>query len=169
MVNTLRILVSWKCNLNCSYCCNEQEQFRKDIQPVKLDDIDWNRYDSFCITGGEPLLNWQTVKQVCARVPKQRNPLVILYTNGVLFGETIAKQCGDLEIRYVNVGLHSPSMFNTIIKQVAHAAQNTRLGVRFHAQDVYEADLTTRYPHLSFRFWKMDDCHRNNEDRVILI
>lgn len=166
MVDTLRILVSWQCNLKCSYCCNEQERFRKDIHPTTLDAVPWNQYDNFCISGGEPLLNFPKVVEVCKRIPQDR--LKILYTNGIFLGQTVAWRLVDLGITAVNVGLHQPEAFGRIIRGVTKATQDTRLSVRFHAQDVYQFDLTQNYPSTSFRFWTMNDCDRANEHRVVL-
>ena len=166
MIDTLRVLVSWACNLKCSYCCNEQERYRKDIQPTTMDAIDWNAYKVFCISGGEPLLNWPKVKAVCDRIPK--GTLTILYTNGILMGETIAKKIVDCGISAVNVGLHEPNSFRRLIKHVTQATAGLPLSVRFHAQDIHKDWLTTEFPDVSFRFWKMDDCDRANEHRVVL-
>ena len=166
MIDTLRVLVSWKCNLKCSYCCNEQEQFRKDIHPIDFDLIPWGQYANFCISGGEPLLNFPTVKKVCEQIPKES--LIILYTNGTILGRQVAEQCVQLGIKAMNIGLHYANSFDTIIKRVTEATEGLPISVRFHAQDVYTADLTQRYPNTSFRFWKMNDCDRANEHRVVL-
>lgn len=166
MVDTLRILVSWQCNLKCSYCCNEQPQFRKDIHPTTLDAIPWNQYMNFCISGGEPLLNFPIVKKVCERIPADR--LKILYTNGFLLGQTVAWKLTDMGITAVNVGLHNPETFGRLIRDVTKATQDTRLSVRFHAQDIYAYDLKRNYPTTSFRYWKMNDCDRGNEHRCVL-
>ena len=167
MIDTLRILVSWKCNLHCSYCSNEQERFRKDIHPTTLDAIKWDRYKVFCVSGGEPLLNFGLVKQVCERIP-QGVP-IILYTNGILLGREVANKCVSLGITAVNVGLHYPESFKRIISNVTLATKDTSLSVRFHAQDVYQFDLTQNHPTTVFRFWRLDDCDRDNEHRVVLI
>ena len=166
MIDTLRILVSWKCNLKCSYCCNEQEQFRKDIHSVKLNDVPWHQYDIFCLSGGEPLLNWPKVKEVCARIPKGAK--IILYTNGILLQAGITHECRDLGISAINVGLHNPTTFKNLIKWIPTDIMGLPLSIRFHAQDIYADWLTAEFPNVSFRFWKMNDCARNNEDRIVL-
>ena len=166
MIDTLRILVSWQCNLKCSYCCNEQERFRKDIHPVAFDLVPWSQYANFCVSGGEPFLNFATVKRVCEHIPKDR--MVILYTNGTLLNRPLAEKCVELGIKAMNVGLHYANSFATIIKRVTEATQGLPINVRFHAQDVYQNDLPQRYPNTSFRFWTMNDCDRANEHRVVL-
>ncbi len=162
-IDTLRVLVDWKCNLSCSYCCNDQERFRKDIRPAKLDDIDFATYKTVCISGGEPLLFPDRIYAVCQRVP--RTALIVLYTNGIFLTREMAARLWGFRIGAINVGLHIESTFDPIIRKVTEAAPN--MNVRFHAQDChkYLADL---YPNASFRFWKMDDCDRENEERVVL-
>ena len=165
MIDTLRVLVDWKCNLKCSYCCNEQERFRKDIKPVRLDDIDFAKYKTVCISGGEPLLFPDRIYAVCQRVP--REALIVLYTNGLLLTPSMAGRLWGFRIYTINVGLHIPSTFDAIIRKAVGSC-HSQTDLRFHAQDChsYLADL---YPDQKFRFWKMDDCDRENEERVVLV
>ena len=165
MKNTIRILVDWKCNLNCSYCCNTQKRFRDEIVPTKLEDINFNSYENVCITGGEPLLNMPKVKEVCDLIPDGK--VTILYSNGLLMTEEIAKELEKNGVDYVNIGLHATSSFRGIIQKVVDSVKNTNLKVRFHANEK-ESWVLEEFPGETFRFWKMDDCERDNEDRVIL-
>lgn len=166
MIDTLRVLVSWTCNLKCSYCCNEQERFRKDIHPTTLDAINWNAYKVFCISGGEPLMFMPKIREVCNRIPA--DTLKILYTNGIFLGARVADILVELGIQAVNVGLHEPKSYRRIIENVTKATAGKELSVRFHAQDIHMDWLTTEFPDVSFRFWKMNDCDRDNEHRVVL-
>lgn len=166
MKDTLRILVSWKCNLRCPYCCNEQPRFRNEITPTTFEDVNWGGYENFCITGGEPLLNMDLVEKVCAKIPKGK--LTILYTNGLLFNRPIAALLQAWGIQCVNVGLHAEPTFAGIIDKVIDAARGTRLSIRFHANEIYRERLEKEFPYATFRFWKMDDCDRGNEDRIVL-
>lgn len=166
MKDTLRVLVSWECNLKCPYCCNEQERFRKDITPTAFEDIDWNGYQNFCVTGGEPLLHMDLVEKVCAMIPAGKT--VILYSNGLLFTSEKAAQLKAAGIEYVNIGLHYANSFANVIKKVTEACSGTGLKVRFHARDTYAPDLLFRFPDANFRFWVMDDCDRANEERIVL-
>ncbi len=166
MKDTLRVLVSWKCNLKCSYCCNEQERFRKDIHPISIDNINWDQYQTYCISGGEPLLNLDTVYQVLNRCDKSK--MIVLYTNGILLTPLHATTLEANGVKAINVGLHYPNSFNTIIKRVTANTIQTGLSVRFHAQNIYQESLVKEFPNVSFRFWTMNDCDRDNEDRFVL-
>lgn len=166
-IDTLRILVNWKCNLKCSYCCNEQERFRKDIHPVEFETIQWNQYKNFCISGGEPLLHIPLVRKVCESIPS--GALTILYTNGTLMTRQLAKECLNLGINAMNIGLHYANSFDNLIKRVTAATAGLPISVRFHVQDIFKDNMTTKYPDISFRFWAMNDCDRDNEHRIVLI
>lgn len=165
-IDTLRILVSWACNLKCTYCCNEQERFRKDIKPTTLDAIKWNDYKVFCVSGGEPLLNMAKVEAVVSRIPK--GALIVLYTNGILLNALNATKLRDMGVKGINVGLHAPATFGNLIRRISQDTFGIGLHVRFHAQDIHKEWLEREFPFATFRFWKMDDCDRTNEERVVL-
>ena len=165
-VDTARILVSWECNLKCLYCCNEQERFRTGIAPISIDNIQWNNYRNFCISGGEPLLHKDKVWEVCRRIPA--GSTVILYTNGILVNRETVAQCEQAGIQYFNIGLHYELSFDRLIESVTTAVRGSGIKARFHAQDVFSEKLQQKFPGTSFRFWKMDDCERNNEHRFVL-
>jgi len=133
---------------------------------VDFENVQWEGYNNFCITGGEPLLRMDLVEKVCRRLPKGKT--VILYTNGLLLTPLNAKHIESLGVQYVNVGLHIPTSFKQLIPSVLEATRETKLGVRFHAQDIYKDWLTSEFPGVSFRFWKMNNCDRENEDRIVL-
>lgn len=165
MIDTLRVLVSWKCNLTCSYCCNEQPRFRDPIRPTKLSEIDFSRYQNVCISGGEPLLFPDRIRAVCSLA---QDSTIILYTNGVFLNAGMAGMLEQWGVDFVNVGLHEPKSFAKLIESVSQAVLFTKLAVRFHIQDIYETQITRLFPDVPVRFWKMDDCDRANEERVVL-
>lgn len=166
MIDTLRILVGLKCNLACAYCCNKIPEVRAQFRQAALDDIDWSRYRTVCITGGEPLLVPHRIYAIAQRVPGDAQ--IVLYTNGLLLDEAMAARLWGYRIDAINAGLHIESTFDAIIRKVSHAARGWDDKLRFHAQDCYTwlADL---YPNVNFRFWKMNDCQRDNEDRVVML
>lgn len=55
MKNTARVLVTAKCNKDCSYCCNKKPgvlESAKVVQDLKF----LAEYHNLCISGGEPML-----------------------------------------------------------------------------------------------------------------
>ena len=167
-IDTLRVLVDWKCNLSCSYCCNEIPEIRAGVRAASLDSVEWDKYDVFCISGGEPTLFMNRVKAVCDRIPAGRE--IYFYTNGTMLSREYVKQLCEWGVGGINVGLHMPQTFKAIIRSVLINTGESDIAVRFHVQDIYKdhqavAEMETD---VGFRFWKMDDCERENEDRVVL-
>ena len=69
-MKTLRLLITEKCTRNCNYCCNKRDEVRERFQFVNsLDDIDFTSYSSVCITGGEPLLVPDRIREVRSKLP----------------------------------------------------------------------------------------------------
>lgn len=166
MKDTLRVLVDWKCNLSCSYCCNENPQFRPQMKPMKMDEIEWGKYPYVCISGGEPLLFPHRIAQVAEWSPCA---FKVLYTNGTLWNAQTADYLIGLGIKAVNVGLHQPESFDKLIGKISRLAYGKDLSVRFHVWSRYERLVKKFQLHdTEFKFWEMDDCDRDNEDRVIL-
>lgn len=165
--DTARILVDWKCNLKCSYCCNEQERFRKDILPVKLEEIDFSKYKFVCISGGEPLLFMERIKAIADKA-REHGAFIILYSNGIYWTPEKAQQLEEWGIDAANIGLHYPHTFDLIMKRVKLATGGLNISVRFHLWEKYKDDMLSKYPNAPFRFWTMNDCDRGNEDRFVL-
>lgn len=38
----------------------------------------------------------------------------------------------------------------------------------FHVWDKCKEEMVAKYPNVKFRFWALDDCERDNEDRFVL-
>lgn len=169
--DTLRILVDWKCNLKCPYCCNDQQRFREQIVPIP-----WSRlnlllfstsYKTVCVSGGEPLLFMDRTLAVIRRALSRQT--VVLYTNGMYLNAQAAATMASAGLDAINVGLHYPKMFDHIIRLVRSSTAGLPLNVRFQVCDDYrDMRLEESYPGVEFRYWKMDDCDRGNEDRIII-
>lgn len=163
--DTLRVLVSWKCNLSCSYCCNDTlPEIRAAIKPTSLDTLDFTPYKVVCVSGGEPLLFLDRVRSVCER---SKGKFIVLYTNGTKMTPQIAGDLAAWGVNAVNCGLHQPKTFNTVIRKVYDSFRGLQVSLRFHLEDTY-TEVAQQHPGLSFRFWHRDDCERDNEDRVVL-
>lgn len=81
------------CNLGCSFCDTKLDSYEGKTVPELLDEIDTFRdYHSVSITGGEPLLQIDFLKDLLKFV-KKREQKVYLETNGTLpenLGKVIA-------------------------------------------------------------------------------
>ena len=72
------------CNLECSFCDTKLDSYEKKTAPELLDEIDsFQNYHSLSITGGEPLLQIDFLKDLLKLV-KKRKQKVYLETNGTL-------------------------------------------------------------------------------------
>jgi sulfatase maturation enzyme AslB (radical SAM superfamily) len=164
MKDTLRVLISWTCNLACPYCCNEIPAVRQGIRAASFRDLDFAPYSVVCVSGGEPLLFPTLLRDVCRRA---KGKFVVLYTNGTRLTPELARDLQDWGVQAVNVGLHYPAMFDMLIQRVEKSVKGTQLRVRYHVEDIYRS-FPGRHPGLSFKFWHRGDCDRDNEDRVVL-
>jgi len=73
-----RVLITEKCNRNCSYCVNNYDAIQKQMKP--LDNIEeLYEYDEVCITGGEPTLVIDDVLAFIARI-RDKVKTIYLYT-----------------------------------------------------------------------------------------
>ncbi len=84
-METLRLIITRKCNRSCHGCCNNQEQFKdENIETVTL--CTFLLVDQVIITGGEPLL-FATETIRLAEILKKDGKQVIVYT---AFGKNYA-------------------------------------------------------------------------------
>ena len=53
--NKCRLIVTLQCNRNCHYCYNKHDSIKQVWRDVMLDEV-VGKYDTYVITGGEPLM-----------------------------------------------------------------------------------------------------------------
>lgn len=71
----LRLLLFEKCNRNCKGCCNKQW----DLSKLPIEN-DFTGYKLIILTGGEPLLEPDLVKNVIRMIRNKTDAKIILYT-----------------------------------------------------------------------------------------
>ena len=163
MIDTLRIVLFWECNLSCSYCCNEIPEVRKNITPTKLDDIDFDEYDNICISGGEPFLDESLLVTV---LEKAKGKNIYIYSNGMKISMSALSNIDYhwKDVKGINIGLHDPKTYAKLIDKFEHFYHL----VRFHVQDIYKQQMVNDYPHIKFHYWKMNNCDVPNEEVIVL-
>ena len=163
MVDTLRLLLFWECNLSCNYCCNNIPEVRNNIKPFKITQNCFNGYDNICISGGEPFIRPNTVYSMLSLIPKTKD--VYIYSNGILLHKHYFEIIDEHypHVKGINIGLHNPKTFDKLI----HKLSNYSL-IRFHVEDIHKESLTFKYPKVNFKFWKMNECEMKNEHIRIL-
>src|SRR5437762_5939996 len=123
--NNLRISVTDRCNLRCTYCMPEEVTFLDRHELLSFEEI--TRFvravaplgiDKVRLTGGEPLLRrdlFRLVRMICD-VPGIKD--VGLTTNGILLAEQ-AQPLFDAGLRRINVSLDTldPGRFRLITRR----------------------------------------------------
>ncbi|CAN5693667.1 GTP 3',8-cyclase MoaA [soil metagenome] len=109
--NNLRISVTDRCNIRCTYCMPESVQFLPREELLRFEEIERIvravvplGIDKLRLTGGEPLVRRELPKLVArlAAIPGIRD--IGLTTNGILLGP-MARDLWDAGLRRINVSL----------------------------------------------------------------
>ena len=109
VIKALCLHVAHTCNLNCSYCFASQGRYQGDralmsfevgkrAMDFLIENSGTRRNLEVDFFGGEPLMNWDVVKQVVAYAREQeklhdKNFRFTLTTNGVLLNDEIMEFC----------------------------------------------------------------------------
>lgn len=155
---SLRLLITLKCNMNCYYCCNNLKDIRDKFEEKNLKEINFNRFDNICITGGEPLLSRDILAKVIMKIPC--NKYIYLYTNGLL----LQKPTLELLSRTIdgfNVGIHNVQQLQNLPEGLFHHKK-----VRFSIEDKnYEKFINLRpsLKNCNIKTWKRNKCYNFNE------
>lgn len=164
-MKTLRLIITLDCNLSCEYCCNNIPEVKDKFQYKKLEDINFKNYDSICITGGEPLLNEDFIRNTLLELYRWSTPKQIyIYTNGLLLTRPSIAWAFD----GINIGLHSREQFETLldIKDIDILNRQT---ITFFIQDIKVKDYP-EIPKDKIKTWSLNECFNNadTEDLVVL-
>lgn len=102
------------CNLNCRYCDTRLESYKsftKEALLGKILDFE-DDYNEFTVTGGEPLLYADFLKEFLPLFRKHRDHRIYLETNGVLF-DGLKKVLPHVDIIAMDFKLPSSSGMTT--------------------------------------------------------
>lgn len=172
MVDTIRLILFKECNMKCSYCCNEQDQFNSQFQEKSLAEINWHKYKNVCFTGGEPFLHKDILYWALGWVEGYEDffhdyKKKYIYTNGLLMDEVDVKLLNESPIDCVNIGLHTIDQLKRINPKVYQ-----EMPVRFMVQDSKYEEFLKEYPTIlnkdNTKQWKLNECNMPNEDWVLL-
>lgn len=159
--------------MSCGYCCNEQPELMKDFKTVNLREIDFSKYKTICVSGGEPLAlkNEYYLLKTLNTIPEEK--LIVLNTNGTRLDSKMFDILALYNINAINVGLHISQMFLQMIETINWAQKMSIYGsdikLRYNLRDVYRKNnLENEFPDTEFHYWTLNQCERDNEDRFIL-
>lgn len=108
----LRLLITSKCNLNCSYCQMKELMKKDGATDLSYENIDLllnklerESYDYITIhfSGGEPLLALDRIRYVCASVKNRgiQNVRFAISTNGILLTEDTVRLLKEYDVQTV--------------------------------------------------------------------
>ena len=170
MKDTIRLILSTKCNLACTYCCNEIDSIKSEFINKSYDNIDFTSYSNVCLTGGEPFIDKTSLYSILMRLPNHLN--LFIYTNGLLIEKDDIKflehlnKIGRIKLGCMNIGLYYLSQLDRIINI------EKKLPTRFMIQDKKLALFLEKYPARlnqdNTKPWYLNDCMMQNEDWVLL-
>jgi molybdenum cofactor biosynthesis enzyme MoaA len=151
--------------MSCSYCCNEIPEVRSRFVEKKFNEIDFNKYENICITGGEPFLDKRFLYVIINSISEFKK--VYIYTNGLLIDwDDIYLLTKFDNIKGINIGLHT-------IQQLKRIKPVERfLPVRFMMNEDMKQSFLKVYKHRlndkNIKTWKMNECDLPNEDWILL-
>lgn len=137
---------------------------------MKLQEIDFSKYQNVCITGGEPFLNfdaiWNTVNYINDKNPNKHK--FFIYTNGlkIEFHHVILLN-NSIDVTY-NIGLHTLGQISKIDKNIFKFGGNFRFTINEKLYDKALQKYPERLNTNNLKTWKMNDCNMPNEDWVLL-
>lgn len=77
-MKSARLIVTYKCNHDCSGCCNKQLNKSEIPEINSIEEL--KDYDEILITGGEPFLFPEKLKELIKEIKKNGNQKIIIYT-----------------------------------------------------------------------------------------
>lgn len=162
-----RIAITTKCNLNCSYCCMKYDHIKKSFNNIKgLHEIlDISRFESFGVTGGEPLMLFGKLVETLGHLRELGKP-IYLYTNGLLLDFSKLFQLKGL-IDGINIGLHKVDYQQLTQYVIFNSVIPMRIMVWEGNVDQKLLNFFKRHK-LQYRAWVMDECDIPNEERYLL-
>lgn len=103
MIDITRVCIplGLKCNLKCKYCYRDfarrelPSELSEDMK-VFLKQLTPEKCECVCMSGGEPLLYWDKIKEVFSYVPKNVHKKIM--TNGILITEEILNYVNDNDV-----------------------------------------------------------------------
>lgn len=170
MIDTLRLAVTWACNYQCSYCCNQAPlNYRSRFRPVRWHEIDWSLYETVCITGGEPfLLSPKSLVNIRRLIPADK--LVVIYSNFSAPHFNYLYAYEQLKPVRFTLSYHPEHAgpINLFVFRALCLANEQQVPIRINIAGTELPAYADAYPELEFKFFAEGDCERSNEDYLYL-
>lgn len=155
--------------MNCKYCCNNIPEINKRFEYRKWEEIEWRKYHTVCITGGEPLLFSKKdlnamVVDLKHNVTRGVSKKLYLYTNGLL----LSKHNGlSYKLDGINIGIHYKNQLKEILTEYKDLFNHP---IRFDVEDKYREEYLPNIPDNMVSVWSRNDCFNSIdiEDWIML-
>ncbi len=162
MRNNCRVVLTDKCNLDCSFCCMKEKETYYSFKNQTALWIAKQRYDEIGITGGEPLVEPEKLIQfICLLKYFNREAKVYLYTNGDLLFTEIAATLKIAGLTGINWSpKHKTVKYSVELSQMSfiHAGL---IPIRILLQDDFPDKDLLRYAvnnGMETHIWSIGDC-----------
>jgi organic radical activating enzyme len=170
MIDTLRLAVTWACNYRCSYCCNQAPvNMRSHFRPVRWHEIDFSRYQTVCITGGEPfLLSPQSLVNIRRLIPADK--VVVIYSNfsAPHFNyQKVYQQLKPVRFTLSYHPEHAGPLDHFVFRALSLALEH-QVPIRIAMPGPEQPAYAEAYPELEFKFYEQGNCQRPNEEYLYL-
>ena len=170
MRNNCRVVLTDKCNLDCSFCCMKKKETFYSFKNQTALWIAKQRYDEIGITGGEPLVEFERLVQfICLLKYFNKDAKIYLYTNGSLLHTETAATLKIAGLNGINWSpKHKPRKYGTELSQMSFIHADL-IPIRILIQnDLPDKDLL-RYAAnngMETHIWTIGDCYNmETEDR----
>ena len=163
--DTAKIVLDWRCNLNCSYCCNKYNYIRDSFLPVTYKEIADSQYTDYELTGGEPLLPqvFMKLEDLCVDyIPAGSN--IYVYSNGVFLNHYRAVLMKGWGVRGLNIGYHNEPLNWELLDEV-----NEYLPIRLWVSRDEIQNIPESLRIKDIKLWALGDCDVITTDRFYLI
>ena len=163
-----RVILTDKCNLDCSFCCMKEEKIHDSFTDRAAFDIAAAKFDIVKVSGGEPLMEYKKLVQFICLV-RYFNPdsKIYLYTNGILLH---LKTAETLQVAGLDGINWTPHQYPTKLeKQTIAFVHACLIPVRMLIQDKLVDDDILKYAldnSMQINQWTIGDCdNMESEDR----
>ena len=167
---TVKVVMGWNCNLDCSYCCNKLPHIRDSFQPVEMEDLLQFNYRDWEITGGEITLPEYFPKAVrlCYLLSlKPIKPNIYVYTNGDIITEEQLSILCSVGVDGINIGVHKRYSWLEWNRWYRHDKLIT-LWIRDTEEDLLPSPCDYFCPGFKIRKWTLGKCDNINTARFVL-
>lgn len=164
-----RLKVTLDCNKTCSFCINNNQEYRDSWKRIEhLGKVDWKKFRSIIISGGEPtILGITSLQQYLRylRLSAGAEPCIYLQTNGLYLTKQLVHEL-DLYIDGVGYSVHSFAEFEHKLTRLRDI--NRIKPVRLYVNSEFYHKNRGSFPvDFTYKLWTKDEFDPEEEIFVL--